>query len=613
MAVDRLHLMSALEGYILSVSGWRKVFAASGDEQDASPRITEADRVLAVCAGRVIGRFFRERGEGAGVLLARDSRPTGEAICRAIAAGLCMEGVGVRYAGIAAAPEVMAFSAADPEPAGFVYVSASHNPVGHNGIKVGSRGGVLGAREAGELIRRFREEVRGLGETEAAGLLGAEAPPGVWEEEARWKEGALRAYGGFVRRVITGGEAEEVVRRWAELGEGVRRRGAVIVGELNGSARGASVDRDVLEDLGCEVRLFNAAPGGFVHEILPEGESLEMCADLVRGVVEERGCEALGYVPDCDGDRGNLVYGAPGVGVRVPGAQEVFALAVLGELAWLDAVLPGGVRGHRVAVVANGPTSLRVEEVAGAFGAQVVRTEVGEAHVVGKAEELRREGWVVRVMGEGSNGGSIVWPARVRDPLATLGSVLKLLALRDEPYALFRRWCTLRGIPYEPSFTLADVLASLPSYRTTGTGEEAARLTIRSSDQAAFKASYERLFLSDWEGRAQELRRRFGITGFEEHNHEGTVTRVGFGPAFRTGAQKGGLRILFKNEKGEPCAFMWMRKSGTEPLFRVLIDARADIPGLYDYLLEWQHGLIRRADEEAAAGLSPGSTRRCSH
>ncbi|AEJ61084.1 phosphoglucomutase/phosphomannomutase alpha/beta/alpha domain I [Spirochaeta thermophila DSM 6578] len=603
MAVDRLHLMSALKGYILSVSGWRKVFAASGEEQDTSPEISEADRVLAVCAGKVIGEFFRGQKQGTSLLLARDSRPTGKALCRALAAGLCMEGVGVHYAGIAAAPEVMALSAADPDLAGFVYVSASHNPVGHNGIKVGARGGVLSADEANELIRRFREEVERLGEAEAEGLLEGEAPSDLWEEEARWKDRALRAYGGFVRRVITGGEAEEeVARRWRELGEGVRRRGLVVVGELNGSARGASVDREVLEDLGCEVRLYNAEPGRFVHEILPEGESLEMCADLVRSVVEERECEVLGYVPDCDGDRGNLVYGAPGVGVRALGAQEVFALAVLGELAWLDALLPGGVQAHRVAVVCNGPTSLRVEEVAGAFGAHVVRTEVGEAHVVGKAEALRQEGWVVRVLGEGSNGGSIVHPARVRDPLATLGSVLKILALREPPYALFARWCARKGLSYHPHFTLTDVLSSLPAYLTTGTGAPEARLTIRSEDRAAFKSTYERLFLSDWELRANELHERFGITGFEEHHHEGLETHVGFGPSFRTGTQKGGLRILFKDEKGEPCAFMWMRKSGTEPVFRVMVDARAHLPGLYDYLLEWQHSLIRRADEEASRG-----------
>ena len=38
---------------ILSASGWRKVFAASGDEQDKRPEITETDRSIAVIAADV--------------------------------------------------------------------------------------------------------------------------------------------------------------------------------------------------------------------------------------------------------------------------------------------------------------------------------------------------------------------------------------------------------------------------------------------------------------------------------------------------------------------------------------------------------------------------------
>ena len=53
-----------------------------------------------------------------------------------------------------AAPEIMAYArgvagAEREDAAGFVYVSASHNPRGHNGLKFGlGDGGVLGAADS---------------------------------------------------------------------------------------------------------------------------------------------------------------------------------------------------------------------------------------------------------------------------------------------------------------------------------------------------------------------------------------------------------------------------------------------------------------------------------
>ena len=43
---------------ILSASGWRKVFAISGDEQDRNPEISENDKKIAVTAANVFSPFF---------------------------------------------------------------------------------------------------------------------------------------------------------------------------------------------------------------------------------------------------------------------------------------------------------------------------------------------------------------------------------------------------------------------------------------------------------------------------------------------------------------------------------------------------------------------------
>ena len=55
---------------ILSASGWRKVFAASGDEQDKNPEITETDRSIAVIAADVFFDYISKRSEQAAHLIA---------------------------------------------------------------------------------------------------------------------------------------------------------------------------------------------------------------------------------------------------------------------------------------------------------------------------------------------------------------------------------------------------------------------------------------------------------------------------------------------------------------------------------------------------------------
>jgi phosphomannomutase len=97
-----------------------------------------------------------------------------------------------------------------------------------------------------------------------------------------------------------------------------------------------------------------------------------------------------------------------------------------------------------------------------------------------------------------------------------------------------------------------------------------------------------------------------GFASCEEFNYEGTESRKGTGPAFRSGAEKGGLKIVFYDENGSPAAFIWMRGSGTEPVFRVLADCRGSSPQIENDLLEWHKELIREADSLACRNGSRG-------
>jgi phosphoglucomutase len=625
-------MAKAASPLILSASGWRKVFAADGDEESRAETLTSADAVLAGAAALAFGEALRARtGKAdAAVLVGVDSRPTGPAIADAMIRVFLGMGLRPRYLFIVAAPEIMAYAAravrlpADHEERaeGFCYVSASHNPVGHNGLKFGFDGGVLTAAESAPLAATFKslladpltpERVDRLMEAADRRAVGR-----IFSEVSAWKRRSYSAYALFAREVVTGlsdlDAQEELLSRIADC---AAENPVGVVAELNGSARCLSIDRDFLDGLGVVVRSVNDRPREFAHRIVPEGASLGAAlAELEAARAEDPAFE-LGYVPDCDGDRGNLVRYDSKEARAVPlEAQEVFALACVSELASLEAA---GTAGKR-AIVVNDATSMRIEAIARAFGAEVFRAETGEANVVCLADALRERGYIVRILGEGSNGGNITHPSRVRDPLATLAAALKILllrgaesdgALRRGPESeggtvgtaggaegLYHIWLRRTGRldAYDPGFDLSDVVGSLPSFATTSVFEKRAALAIKSADHAALKARYATIFARDWEARRAELSSRLGIVSWEAYATKGTTE-------FRTdadfaGSGSGGLRILFRDASGDGRASVWMRGSGTEPAFRVMADVAGGLVADEEYLLAWQTDMLMRADDQ---------------
>lgn len=598
----------ALRGFIRSASGWRMVFAE--DENDPRPEISDTAKEIVAAAGSVYSSFLQARVEGRKtVALATDSRPTGLEIAGVLARVLLSEGIDIRYLGISAAPEIMAY-VRRRNLDGFVYVTASHNPIGHNGLKFGlSDGGVVGGSDAQALIQSFNKLIGDEGACDATLKKAAASPESALAEIDARMEGAkgeaLEDYRSFTLEIAAMSTDEERRREALEpLRIQARKRSLGIVADFNGSARAASIDRDLLTSIGIRFSAFNDTPGDIVHTIVPEGQALEPCRRTLESMFAGDSGYLLGYVPDNDGDRGNLVYVDQRTGkAEILRAQEVFALSCVAELAYLvysgQLTYSSSGRSHqRHAVVVNGPTSLRIDAIAKAFDVQVFRAEVGEANVVSLARDSRSSGFQVRVMGEGSNGGNITHPASVRDPLNTLFSVLKLLLLpstagKPGPYEI---WCARSGHAFDPKAGIGEMLESLPAFVTTDVNEPRAVVDIKSTDQVRFKEAYEELFLSEWDAHRPELEGRLGVHTWEEINYEGINEVHGFGRSYRKGKQRGGLKILFKDGQGRKLAFIWMRGSGTEPVFRVLADVKGNDTALEQWLLDWHVSMIRRAD-----------------
>lgn len=613
-------LDGALGSLILSASGWRTVFARDGEEGRGEV-ISPAHSIIAAVAASAFVRFLRERlgGRAPAVIIGMDTRPTGPAIADCASRAVLAEGGLLRYAFICAAPEIMALARHGGEQAedseehldGFIYISASHNPIGHNGIKFGLvDGGVLGGADAAGLIADFKERMaQGDRLADAVRLLAGAVPTRelarAYSEATLWKRRAISAYTLFSREVVTGSKDATAQNELLDrIQSSVAGSPLSVLIDFNGSARSAGIDLDFLAGVGIGSRVLNGSPREIAHRIVPEGSSLEPARQALELAHAEDPSFLLGYMPDCDGDRGNLVvWDDDLMRARALEAQEVFALCCVAELAQL--VWTGRLRydqkGNaldKVAVAVNDPTSMRIDRIAAAFDVDVFRAEVGEANVVSLARKLRDKGYGVRILGEGSAGGNITYPSAVRDPLATVFALIKLLTLRSEAGrpGLFELWCSLAGRmeAYRDDFTLADIVATLPAFRTTSVYEDDAVMSVKTADHGALKDRYQAIFLRSWEDRKKELAKRYGFVSWEAIAYLGTEERRGI--AHFGDAGRGGLKVLFRDAGGKPKAFMWMRGSGTEPVFRILADAEGSDPRAERELLAWQRGLIEEAD-----------------
>jgi phosphoglucomutase len=480
-------------------------------------------------------------------------------------------------------------------------------------------GGVLPGSEALSMIETFRR-LMGEGDRIArmTGLINGAEAKALDETSAasgQVKEEAYQAYLDFTREIAGGsslGKAGPVL-----AGNGILERVSRSVAErplaaavdFNGSARTVSIDRELLAGLGVKLWAMNDKPGQIAHRIVPEGESLEPCRLFLERLHAENPSAVLGYVPDCDGDRGNLViWDEDEKKARSLEAQEVFAMACVSEL--LHLVWTGELRYDdqgraldKAAVAVNDPTSMRIDRIAEAFDVPVFRAEVGEANVVGLARKLREQGYTVRILGEGSAGGNITHPSAVRDPINTMLSLIKLLAIRSEGNrkGFFELWCDRSGQAeaYRPDFTLADIIASLPAFVSAGTYSPEALLRVKTADHGLLKGRYQRIFLREWEERKGLLKDRYGIAGWEAAAYNGMEEKRGI--ADFSVAGKGGLKISFFNKAGRRTACIWMRGSGTEPVFRVMADVEGSDRQMERDFIEWQRRMVSEADNYTGA------------
>lgn len=331
--------------------------------------------------GAAFGHWLgRQHGRGR-VLVGRDSRTSGPTFLQAAAAGLRATGHEVVDLGICPTPTSLLAVGDDPEAVGGLVVTASHNPVEWNGLKLVGREGLFLSPEAGRGVQACFEE----------------GPAYVGWDVLGGMSSRGDAVGRHVDRILA-----------LDLVNPARIEAAAPTVALD-CVRGAGgvLVPGLLERLGCRVEGLHLEPDGrFPRDPEPRTENLgELGAE-----VERTGAD-LGMAVDPDGDRLALVDGE---GIPL-GEEKTLALAV--ELVLSRSPGP---------VVTNLSTSQLVEDVAEAYGQPVHRTPVGEANV---AAGMQRHGSPVG--GEGNGGVMLAELHATRDaPLAAV-LVLELLAGRE--------------------------------------------------------------------------------------------------------------------------------------------------------------------------------------
>lgn len=596
--VIRVKMKGMKHNMILSASGWRKVFSLTGDEQDPNPTISDENKAISIAAASVFFDYIVEKtGQQNPVLaLGIDTRPTGVEIADAMLHLLVKKGAIIQYSGITSAPEIMAYA---KKLDGFIYISASHNPIGHNGIKFGTNdGGVLNGTENAKLVKTFAallENDEKLNElVKSAYSCSTSELKNVYKMSDSAKFNSLKAYENFICETITGTDNKEYQNDFFQMfQENIAQSQIGVVCDFNGSSRAKCIDKDFF----CKnkIKFYSINDDKIIHEIIPEAENLVYVAAEMEKLQSEGHKEVvLGYMPDCDGDRGNIVYWDENAKKAVIlKAQEVFSLSVLAELTysiWQNV----NKADFKPAVAVNCPTSMRIEEIVNILGGTVFRAEVGEANVVNLAREKRVEGYTVRILGEGSNGGTITHPASVRDPLNTIFAFVKLLMLREN--GLYKIWCDKAGITYNPDYSLTDILDTLPKYTTTGVSEPKAILHIATTDHSLLKKKFQKIFEEEWKEQKDTLSKNYSIVSYEAVITNGTKETKGVTDYSLSG--KGGLKIIFKDKNENPIAFIWMRGSGTEPVFRIMCDVKGVKPEMEKALLDWEISMLKKADKE---------------
>jgi len=361
------------EQLIISVSGLRGIV---GD--NLTP-------VVASEYGCAFGSFLQEHhaaeNKSLRVCIGRDSRPSGPMIAAAVSAGLCSVGVEVIDLGLVITPSV-GIMLRELGCQGGIMITASHNPLPYNGIKLLLENGMAPPLDVAAHIRTCYET-----------------------SDFSWVDSP--GCGQVTRNEETERIHLERVLKIVDVSAIRNRHYRVVLDSVNGA--GGGIGTALLKTLGCEVVGVNVEPTGlFAHEPEPTAANLVSLCEQVQTHRAD-----IGFAQDPDADRLAIVDHD---GLYLS-EEYTLVLAAAGVLA----------TGKKGTVATNLSTSRMIDDLLAQEGGKAIRTPVGEAHVAGAMVENN-----CVIGGEGNGGVIDLRVGPIRDSLVGMALVLDLMARRDQ-------------------------------------------------------------------------------------------------------------------------------------------------------------------------------------
>ena len=360
------------------------------------------DSLTPQLAARFAQAFGSYQGRGK-VLIGQDARASGVMIKHAVFSGLLSVGCQPVDVGICPIPSFLVL-AKESSAIGGIAVTASHNPKNWNGLKfISGEGLYLNPSQTQEFLDIYHQ-----GEFTQV--------PADKHKDRLFEENPTESH---LRKLL---KTLDVAM--------IRRNNFKVAIDCSNGA-GAVLAPRFLEELGCETTLLNPIPdGALAHHLEPVPENLDM---LCKTVVES-GAD-VGFVQDADADRLSIVDEKG----KSLGEELTLALSVHYVL-----------RKNPGTVVINLSTSRAIEDLTRKHNVSLLRTKIGEIHVVDEILSAN-----ATIGGEG-NGG-VIFPAvhPCRDSFTAMGLTLEHMATTGKTISQLRTsipfYCMLKDkIPGSP-------------------------------------------------------------------------------------------------------------------------------------------------------------------
>lgn len=314
------------------------------------------------------------------ILIARDTRITGQMIANAVSATLMASGIDVIDIGITPTPTA-SYMVDKLNLNGGIIVSASHNPIEWNALKLIGRGGkFLNQKSIDELLKNYEKHLTRF-------------VPALETGKYSKNDTAIDEH---IKRIL----------RFINVEKIKKAKFTVACDYVNGT--GLFATPKLLKALGVkEISINNEHTGKFAHIAEPSPTSMKSLSKLTK----EKKAD-IGFTQDPDADRLALVLEDGTI------VSEEYTVALCAKYLW-------SVGKGNAAV--NLSTSRMIDDIAKEAGFKVERTKIGEINV---SDHIRDN----RLYFGGEGNGGIIVPSVTpgRDSLLGIALILELMATTNK-------------------------------------------------------------------------------------------------------------------------------------------------------------------------------------